>query len=821
MTAVWYRFRAELRTRWRAWLGLALLIGVATGAVLTLAAGARRTDSAYSRFLQAQHAADVVVVQASGDASPELARFDPDEIARLATVARVDDGQFFFAQLGDGVPALADGDGTIGRAVDRVKILEGRAADPEEPDEAVVSFQLADELSLELGDAIPLADPSVSELSPEERADPEARAFFDLNRRILAALPDGAATIVGIGVAPGDLPPVSMFHAPVRLTPAFDRIAGTSSSTVTLSQEIVLVRLEHGADDVPAFRRQLERLSEGRPFQLVVAHEQAANAQRDIHRQAVALWLLAGLLAVTSALVVGQLLARSATLEASESTTLGALGLSQVQRFGLGMLRPLAITIMAAGVAVVVAVAASPLLPLGIARTAEPDLGLAVDTVVLGLGVLTTIVGLVALVAWPTWRAAGPGDRATRGTRRRRGVADRLATGASGVNLPVPAVTGMRMALESGRGPTAVPVRSTLTCVTLGVVTLVAVLTFGASLAHLLDTPRLYGVVWDATVFSYEDGVDLPRDAPPVLRHQGVTGIASGYDSLPLRARGVTFGALALDSLYGDALPPLLSGRHSGRPAEIVVGSRTLDELGVGIGDTISVRLQGSAAARFRVVGTAVIPPVSDVARLGEGAVVTLAGARRLFPALDEVEPPVLYLRLDDPSTRDEALGALTRALDLDPDALDTERSDSDETFDLVSFGRVERMPLLLAAILAVLAAATLAHVLVSGVRRRRRDLAMLKTLGFVRRQVSATVAWQATTVAAVALVVGVPLGIVVGRTAWRAFAEDLGVVVVPRVPIVATLLVVAGALVLANLIAAGPAWVAARTRPAAVLQEE
>ena len=70
----------------------------------------------------------------------------------------------------------------------------------------------------------------------------------------------------------------------------------------------------------------------------------------------------------------------------------------------------------------------------------------------------------------------------------------------------------------------------------------------------------------------------------------------------------------------------------------------------------------------------------------------------------------------------------------------------------------------MLAGLLALLAAAALAHLLVTSVRRRRRDLAILKSLGFVRGQVSAAVAWQATTVALLALAVGLPLGVALGR---------------------------------------------------------
>jgi ABC-type lipoprotein release transport system permease subunit len=99
--------------------------------------------------------------------------------------------------------------------------------------------------------------------------------------------------------------------------------------------------------------------------------------------------------------------------------------------------------------------------------------------------------------------------------------------------------------------------------------------------------------------------------------------------------------------------------------------------------------------------------------------------------------------------------------------------------------------------------------------------LAILKTLGFVRRQVRAAVAWQATTLVTVALLVGVPVGIAVGRWVWTLFADELGVVAVPRVPLLAVALLIPCALVVANLVAAAPAAAAARTRPATVLRSE
>jgi putative ABC transport system permease protein len=109
----------------------------------------------------------------------------------------------------------------------------------------------------------------------------------------------------------------------------------------------------------------------------------------------------------------------------------------------------------------------------------------------------------------------------------------------------------------------------------------------------------------------------------------------------------------------------------------------------------------------------------------------------------------------------------------------------------------------------------------VSSLRRRRREFAALKTLGFSRRQIRATVAWQATPVAAVGLVVGVPLGILVGASVWHRVADELGVANDHAWPWLAFALLAVGAILAVNLIAAFPARRAARTRPAAVLRSE
>jgi ABC-type lipoprotein release transport system permease subunit len=134
---------------------------------------------------------------------------------------------------------------------------------------------------------------------------------------------------------------------------------------------------------------------------------------------------------------------------------------------------------------------------------------------------------------------------------------------------------------------------------------------------------------------------------------------------------------------------------------------------------------------------------------------------------------------------------------------------------------RVRTLPVILSALLALVAMITLVHSLVSLVRTHGRDLAVLKTLGFTSSQVAGTTAWQGTVLVAVALVVGVPIGIALGRWSWLLVADQLGVVSEPRVPLAAIVALVPAAFLVANLAAAIPGWVAVRIRPAEALRVE
>jgi ABC-type lipoprotein release transport system permease subunit len=127
--------------------------------------------------------------------------------------------------------------------------------------------------------------------------------------------------------------------------------------------------------------------------------------------------------------------------------------------------------------------------------------------------------------------------------------------------------------------------------------------------------------------------------------------------------------------------------------------------------------------------------------------------------------------------------------------------------------------PVILAAGLAAGALAALALTLAASVRRRRHDLALLKTIGFTQRQLASAVAWQASVTAVIGIVIGVPAGVALGRQLWDLFARAIYAVSEPTVAVRQVLLIVLGTLVLANTAAAIPGRIAARIPAAGLLR--
>jgi len=162
--AVATRLRTELRSRWRAWGAVALLIGLVGGVVLTTAAGARRTDTAYARYLRRSHAADVLVSPSNRglpDYYPALAKLP--SVAELGTGvgfegfvrdAKAPPGAPVSQTLGAGFQVLATADTRLGFAVEKPKVTAGRMFSPDQADEVVVDQALAKMLHLHHGSTL-------------------------------------------------------------------------------------------------------------------------------------------------------------------------------------------------------------------------------------------------------------------------------------------------------------------------------------------------------------------------------------------------------------------------------------------------------------------------------------------------------------------------------------------------------------------------------------------------------------------------------------------------------------------------------------------
>jgi predicted lysophospholipase L1 biosynthesis ABC-type transport system permease subunit len=226
------------------------------------------------------------------------------------------------------------------------------------------------------------------------------------------------------------------------------------------------------------------------------------------------------------------------------------------------------------------------------------------------------------------------------------------------------------------------------------------------------------------------------------------------------------------------------------------------------VGDTVEVR--NTETRRMRVVGRGVVA-TGRTDDSGEGAAMTFRALRVIAPGIPEDCCAQVQARFAPGADREATFARLDQQFDPAPGLPRT----------IADFGGVDEMPLVLSSLLIAIAAGALAHTLVMTIRRRSRDLAILKTLGFDRRQVLATVAWQATTFAGLGVLVGLPLGVAAGRWAWNVLADELGVIPEPVMPVPLILLVVPGGILLANLVAVFPARIAAKTRSALVLRAE
>ena len=799
----------ELRARWLGWAVLALLVGFAGGVVLTAAAGARRTDSAYPRYLAAYRASDVLVGPArSGLGGYDYALAGLPGVTAIAPIVGLQALPVAPGGKLDGAATVAaPRDGRFGHTLEIPKMLAGRQPDPGRPGEVMVDQIAAQDLHLRVGSRLELGAVAGADLSHIRR----------LSERVTGIMVDRGSIVPVTEIDAA--PTIIASHALYReLGPGYAAFDGA------------YVRLKPGVS-VSAFTSRAQALTRRYPAtggQIFVADEnvQAATIERSIRPQAIALALFALAVAITALLVVGQVATRQLLAAARDHGTLAALGMTRGQLLTTGLIEVTVASAAGAALACGVTFAASPLMPIGPARLAEPDPGLNADITVLAVGAAAIVVLLLARVAWPAWRLASAryaAGRAAGTPGRRSQTAEWLARSGA----PVPAVTGVRLAFDPGQGRTAVPVRSALIGLILSATAVAAAATFGANLLHLVHTPRLYGQDWDGEVDLGFGTITARQFDRLAARVPGLTGWTFGVHGTVQIGRDV-IPAIGLAPGRGPLTSPtLLVGRPPRSPGEIVLGTSELRRAGTGVGHSVRVAASGRRAAPAVIVGRAIFPFFGQGSftptDLGEGAVVPAATLAPQASAANGTGYNFVLLRSAPGPGRDAHLAAFRRAMEPfcatveQPSCLITNQRPNGAT----NYARIDATPEVLAGIIALLGLAVLGQFAMASARRRRRDFAILKTLGLLRRQLTAVTAWQITALTVLAVAVGLPLGVAAGHWAWGLFAAEVGLSSSAITPLLLVILAPPAAVLAANAIALPSGRYAAHRNPAAVLRAE
>jgi hypothetical protein len=837
MRAAFYLARATAWRSWRAVLAVAIIGGLLGAVALAAVAGARRTASAYGRYLTSIKASDAFV-NVPGVLPGVPATYPLTLISRLPGVTagaaylglagspviggKVDDSFLTNDLTGSYAGPGFTGDG-FGQ--DRITVLAGRAP------RAGSTSQIA-------------LTPSIARLFGVGVGGHVTYQLYRQNPQTGQVYPERRATFLVTGIV--DLPPV--------LTDQSDAVNGGilppgATQRLLASNEFawVGVRLARGAAGVPALQRELATLAgtverqieqkthqelPGLTFNINRSDVTHSQVQQAIRPQAVALTIFGAFAALAMLVLVGQGLAQLLSRSRPDIAAMRGLGATRSQAALAASLPGASAVIGAVVIAVAGAVALSPLAPVGPVRGFDPVRGAQADGLVLGAGSVLLAAVLIGLLALMTARvvrpAAGPPD-----ARRPSAV----ARAAAAAGLPASAVVGSRNALEPGSGQQAVPVRATLLGSVAAVTAVTIAVVFGASLTGLTSHPARYGWNWNVLIQA-EGGYGnwYPATMNRLMAgHPDVAGWSSfGFGQLPVD--GTVIPMLGLERNLGSVEPPTTSGAPITGPGQIELGSVTLRQLGKHVGDTVLVGVKPHQQ-RLLITGTVTLPSfgvsLQEHVSLGSGAMLSehdLLATQGLStaPATSEsttsqADPSALAIDFVPGTSTAQRASLVHWITSHNPDGTPggTYQLTQYRAAAIENASQMGSQPLALALGLAAAAVLSLALTVLSSVRRRRRELALLKTLGMTRRQVRAIVAWQTTLTLVVAVVAGVPLGIAAGRWAWHLFAGSLGVVPVTVVPVGILAAGAAVLLVAGNLLTSAPAAFAARTAPASALRAE
>jgi hypothetical protein len=843
-----------MRHRWASYLSLVILVGLIGGLGLGSLAAARRTQSSFSTFIAATNPSDLTVSVYGGGGGSSNPDYDP---ALAAAIARLP-GVRHVAPAIDltGAPLTPDGSprlGVTGEAYpvasvsgllftqDRVAVTQGRMPSPDRPDQIVMAPLVARQFGFRIGQVIPYGFYSDAQQSlpgfgtravaPALRVNLKLVGLASLNSEIVEDDVDTLPTLV-------------------PLTPAFTRKVLALKGEQFAGALIFGIQTKGGPATVPAVEREVTALIP--PGVISTDHALTpvvAKADRSLKPISIALGVFGGVSLLAALLIAAQLMARRCRADGGDLRILRALGASPAETV-LDSILGLEASIFAGSLlAAVTAVLLSPLAPLGPVRAVDPSRGISLDWTVLGLGVVALFVLLSAVAVLLAYSTA-PHRTALR-PRMRSTAGARVVAVTARAGLSAPGVVGVRMALEPGEGRSAVPVRSALVGAVLAVALIVTALTFGNSLQTLISRPALYGWNWTYILNPTGSGSgNVPHVAFSLLKHDRYVAAYSGasFNNLEVDGQDLPF---LVEDVHASVMPPILSGHDVQAPRQVVLGAATMALLHKHLGQYVTVSYGSRADApiylpptRLRIVGTATFPAigfastVSDHTSMGTGVLFAFQMFPKAFnaavnsgpePALDG--PNLALVRVRPGAPPAAALASLDRIAAAANKVYATAEGGSggnelavqgvQRPAEIVNYRTIGLTPTLLVSGLALGAVVALALTLLASVRQRRRDLALLKTVGFVRWQLATAVAWQASVAAVVGIAVGIPLGIIAGRWLWDLFARQIYAVPYPTVSVPSVLLVAVGTLVLANLVAAVPARTAARTPTAFMLRAE
>ena len=828
-----------MRRRRGGYLALVILLGLVGGLAMGAVAAARRTQSSFPLYMASTHPPDLFGITAFVNPSPgEAGRgYDAPLVAAIAHLPHVtqvgNQSGLNIVPLGPkgaplspaGFPASAGEagglDGNFAYSHVGATATTGRLPRATDAHAFVTSAATARIFHFHVGESVTFG--AYTNAQTNLRAFGTARvAPYERFRATLVGIVVQSTAVVEDDV---DAPSNANILAfpPARAAPLLSCCAYYTGTEV---------KVDGGGRAVAEVQSRITTLLPPgfSPFAANPAPAIVAKAERAIKPESIALGVFGAIAALAALLIAVQMIGRQLRLGSADLATLRALGADPAMTIGDGLVGILGAVVVGALAAGVVAVALSPLSPLGPARPVYPTPGVALDWTVLGSGVAVLVVVLAGAGLLLAYRNA-PHRTARRQDSPARPSA--LSDRAGALGLSPAAVTGVRFAVEPGGGEgEGVPVRSAMLGAALAIVIVVATVTFGASLNALVSHPALYGWNWDYELTAQQGGVVPGAHSAQLLRHDRDVAAWSGVLFGTLRVDDLPVVATIAERPGAAVAPPVLSGHGVDGPGQIVLGAVTLAQLHAQLGEVVTVDNGATRPVRLRIVGTATMPTIgvggNQHPEMGTGALV----AERVLPATSTAGyslpgaapgPDAILVRLTHGLRATAGRASLQRiaAATSTPADYGVVVDAVQRPAEIVNYRSMGSTPAILGVGLAAGAVAALGLTLMASVRRRRRDLALLKTLGFTSRQLASVVAWQATVAVLVGTVVGVPLGIVLGRTLWDLFAREISAIPAPSVPVSWVVAIALGGLVLANAIAAVPGRVAARTPTGILLQPE